>query len=154
MEPLKVLADVVEPANLGQRTRTHKYTQQTPLNRLVDAARPESATAREFAALVEGMDQGAIRSWLERWRDNDAKLAPALARSFLLEEDMPVSKDLSRMGSIGLAALDYLRSGRHPTHQWLREQRAFLDQASKLQFELRIAIAPSIRKLVDAAGSR
>jgi len=154
METLKVLADVVEPANLGQRTRTHKYTQQAPLNRLVDAARPESVTARELAALVDRMDQSAIRSWLERWRDNDAKLGPTLARSFLLEEDMPVSKDLSRMGSIGLEALDYLQRGRHPTKQWLNEQRAFLDQAGKLQFELRIAIAPSIRKLVDAAGGR
>src|SRR6266851_8039978 len=30
LEPLKILADVLYPANLGQRTRTHKYTQQTP----------------------------------------------------------------------------------------------------------------------------
>ena len=47
-EPLKTLADVVTPTTFGQRIRTHKYTQQTPLNQLVDTARPESETARDF----------------------------------------------------------------------------------------------------------
>ena len=73
LEPLKTLADVVTPATFGQRIRTHKYTQLTPLNRLVDAARPESDTAREFAALVDRMD-----------RDANANLAHALARQRLL----------------------------------------------------------------------
>jgi hexosaminidase len=154
IEPLKVLADVLEPANLGQRMKAQKYTQQTPLNRLVDAAPPESATAREFAALVARMDQDAIRGWLGLWRDNDAKLAPTIAKSFLLEEDAPLSKDLSRMGSIGLEALDYLQRGRRPPEKWLREQRGFLFQAGKLRLELRIAVTPSIQKLAEAAASR
>src|SRR5580704_17858294 len=74
VEPLRTLADVVTPATFGQRIRTHKYTQQTPLNRLVDAARPESETAREFAALVDRlndpMNRERIRTWLVAWRDN------------------------------------------------------------------------------------
>ena len=32
--PLKTLADVLEPATFGQRIRTHKYTQLTPLDRV------------------------------------------------------------------------------------------------------------------------
>src|SRR5581483_2434014 len=51
LEPLKTFADVLEPATFGQRIRTHKYNQQTPLVGLVDAVRPESDRAREFAAL-------------------------------------------------------------------------------------------------------
>ena len=152
--PLKILADVVTPATLGQRTRTHKYTQQTPLNRLVDAARPESATAREFAALVDKMDRPALRGWLELWRANDAKLQPVLANSFLLAEDAPVSEDLSRMGAIGIQALSYLDRGRRPARAWVKEQRAFLDEAGKLHQELRIAITPSIQKLVDRVGKQ
>ena len=77
-EPLKTLADVVQPATFGQRIRTHKYNQQTPLNRLVDAARPESDTARDFAALVDRMDRAQMRIWLTRWRDNDAQLKQLL----------------------------------------------------------------------------
>jgi hexosaminidase len=148
MEPLKILADVLYPANLGQRTRTHKYTQQTPLNRLVDAVRPESRTAREFAALVDRMDKPQIRAWLTLWRDNDAKLKPMLEKSFLLSEDLQVSKDLSQIASVGLEALDYLDRGKHPPAAWAAQQKVFLDNARKIRQELFIAIVPSIQKLL------
>jgi hexosaminidase len=148
-EPLKTLADVVEPATLGQRIRTHKYTQQTPLNRLVDSARPESETAREFAALV---DRATMRLFLTHWRDNDAQLKPLLERSELLREDIPVSENLSRLAAIGLQALDYLDRGERPPEVWLAQQRAFLETCKKPQAELRIAIVPSIEKLLNAAA--
>src|SRR5258708_8794583 len=148
LEPMKVLADVLYPANLGQRTRTHKYTQQTPLNRLVDAVRPESLTARDFAALVDRMDKPQIRAWLTLLRDNDAKLRPTLEKSFLLAEDVQVSKDLNQVATIGLEALDYLERGKRPPAAWLVQQKAFLDSARKIQHELFIAIVPSIQKLL------
>jgi hexosaminidase len=144
-EPLKTLADVVTPATFGQRIRTHKYTQQTPLNRLVDTVRPESETAREFAALVDRladpMNRAQIRTWLVRWRDNQAGIEPA-------------SEALGRLGEIGLQALDYLDRGESPPAAWVAEQRAFLDTLKKPQDELRIAIVPSINKLVQATVSR
>jgi hexosaminidase len=152
-EPLKTLADVVEPATFGQRIRTHKYSQQTPLNRLVDAVRPESETARHFALLVDRMDRDEIRTWLMRWRDNDAQLKPLLERSDLLREDIPVSESLSRLATIGLQALDYLERGERPPAAWLLQQRAYLGTLKKPQLELRLAIVPSIEKLVDATGS-
>ncbi len=148
VEPLKVLADVLYPGNLGQRTRTHKYTQQTPLNRLVDAVRPESRTAREFAALVDRMDKPQIRAWLTLWRDNDAKLKPIFGKSFLLTEDVQVSKDLSQVATIGLEALDYIDHGKRPPAAWLAQQKVFLENARKIRQELFIAIVPSIQKLV------
>ncbi len=147
--PLKLLADVVEPADLDPRDETGKYTQQTPLNRLVDAARAESTTARQFAALVDNMDRVRIRSWLTLWRDNDAQLEPTLRKSFLLAEDMPLSKDLNRLGAIGLEALDFIERGQHPPAAWLSEQKTFLEQAKKLHAEVRIAVVPSIEKLIE-----
>ncbi len=152
VEPLKTLADVVTPATFGQRIRTHKYTQQTPLNRLVDAARPESDTAREFAALVDRMDRAQMRTWLTRWRDNDAELKPTLEKSDLLREDVSVSEALGRLASIGLQVLDDLDRGERPTDAWLAQQRPFLDTCKKLIAELRIAIVPSIEKLLNAAA--
>jgi len=153
VEPLKTLADVVQPATFGQRIRTHKYTQLTPLDRLVDAARPESDAAREFAALVDRMDRVQMRVWLTRWRDNDAQLKPTLEKSALLTEDVPVSEMLSRLGAIGLQALDYAERGERPPDTWLVEQRAFLETLRKPQAELRLAIAPSIEKLVNLSSS-
>ena len=151
IDQLKVLADVVQPADLDPRDETNKYNQQTPLNRLVDAARSKSKTARDFAALVENMDHVQIREWLTLWRDNDAKLKPLLEKSFLLTEDIPASKDLSRLAAIGLEALDFIEHGRHPSAEWLAEHRAFLEQAKELHAEVWIAIVPSIEKLLEAA---
>jgi hexosaminidase len=151
--PLQTLADVVQPATFGQRIRTHKYTQPTPLVGLVDTARPESEVADLFAALVDRMDRDQMRIWLTRWRDNDALLQPTLEKSTLLKEDIPVSADLSRLGSIGLQSLDYLDRNQRPPESWIAQQRAFLERLKKPQADVRIAIAPSIEKLINAAGS-
>jgi hexosaminidase len=144
-EPLKTLADVVEPATFGQRIRTHKYSQQTPLDGLVDTVRPESETAREFAALADRltdpMNREQMRTWLVRWRDNRAGIEPA-------------SETLRRLGEIGLQALNYLDRNERPPDAWVAEQRSFLDTLKKPQNELRFAIAPSITKLVAATVSR
>jgi hexosaminidase len=153
VEALKTLADVVVPATFGQRIRTHHYTQLTPLNRLVDAARPESETARNFAALLDQMDIAQMRMWLTRWRDNDAWLKPVLEKSELLKEDVPVSAELSQLGSSGLEALDYLERKQRPPETWLNQQRALLETLKKPQVELRFAIAPSIAKLVNLTAS-
>jgi hexosaminidase len=139
-EPLKTLADVVTPATFGQRIRTHKYNQRTPLIGLVDTARPESDTAREFAMLVDRMDRPQLRTWLVRWRDNDARIEPSGA--------------LNHLGAIGLQALDYLDRNEHPPATWLAEQHAFLESLKKPQNEVRIAIVPSIEKLIAATASR
>jgi hexosaminidase len=152
IEPLKTFADVVTPATLGQRIRTHTYTQQTPLNRLVDAVQPESETAREFAALVDRTEGAQMRIWLARWRDNDAQLRPLLEQSELLREAVPVSENLNRLATIGLQALDYLDRGERPPDAWLAQQRAFLESCKKPQAELRLAIVPSIEKLVNATA--
>jgi hexosaminidase len=85
------------------------------------------------------MDRPQIRAWLILWRDNDAKLEPLLEKSFLLMEDIPASKDLSRLATIGLEALDGRSS----------DQRAFLEQAKKLHAEVELAIIPSIEKLIS-----
>ncbi|HEU5451472.1 MAG TPA: family 20 glycosylhydrolase, partial [Terriglobales bacterium] len=49
---LRTLADVVEPIKDYQRHNSRPYTINTPLNRLPDAARTESQTARNFALMV------------------------------------------------------------------------------------------------------
>ena len=149
---LKVLADVLEPAGLGQRVRAGTYLQDTPLNRLVDAVRPESQEAREIAALVDRQNRTQLRARLTLWRDNAVKLRPLLESSFLLKEDIPVSENLSRLGSVGLEALDFIDHHRRPARKWLAEQRSFLQQASQVHAELRLPVAASVAKLVQRAG--
>jgi len=101
---------------------------------------------------VARQDRDGMRYWLTLWRDNDAKLEPLLSKSELLAEDAPLSRDLSRLGSIGLEALESLESGRHPSAAWLADQRAFLEGAGKLRLELKLAVAAPIERLVDASA--
>jgi hexosaminidase len=151
--PLKILADVLEPVKFYARGETRPYTSFTPLNRLVDATRPESGAAREFARLLDqaSANYEEIRKQLTLWRDNQAELIPVMQRSALLQEAIPLAEDLAALATAGLEALDYVEAGKPAPQAWLDRQRALLDRAAKPRAELLIMIVPSIRKLVEAA---
>lgn len=157
---LRVLADVVEPVKeysrfAGDDTR---YNAFSPLNRLPDAAHPESSVARRFGAMVDRIiagtatpeDNGTVRMLLTTWRDNDARLAPTLQNSALLREDGPLSKTLSSVGTIGLQALDYLQGNGVAAPSWKQEQETFLKQAAQPQAELLLKVAEPVQRLVEA----
>ncbi len=150
-EPLRVLAEVVEPVKGYKRNSTHKYTSFSPLNRLVDTARPESDRARQFAELK---DAETMRRWLTRWRDNDAALEPVIAQSFLLTEIAPISQSLTKVSSIGLEALDYIAAKKAAPANWVAQQTAVLDDARKVRAELLLVIVDAVQKLVNTAAKK
>lgn len=157
---LKTLADVVEPVKDYTREQLHEAdpaTQFTPLNRLIDAARPESEQAREFRNLVDAyiaqpsQDRLAqIRASLTVWKENDAKLQPQIAQSFLLKEVAPLSSNLSAISDIGLQALNYIDQKQSAPDQWRTQSLQRIVDASKPQADLLIMIAPAVQKLVEA----
>jgi hexosaminidase len=161
---LRVLADAVEPVKDYSREELAPTpaTSATPLNRLVDAARPESATARQFSGWVDELVSGQarpgteakIRMLLGRWRDNQMELRPLLEQSFLLKDIGPLSQNLSGLGGAGLAALDYLDRGEQAPATWLSKQLALIEQTSQPQAQVLLAIAPAVEKLVKASGAQ
>ena len=162
---LKVLADVVEPVKDYQRHRTASTepTSATPLNRLIDAARPESDGARHFASLVSSLFSGKpgtpetrleIRTQLTEWRDSQESLQPLLQRSLLLKEVAPLSQNLSALGSAGLGALDCLENHDPAPDGWKANQMALIDRAKKPTAQVLLMIAPSVQKLVEACGAQ
>ncbi len=161
---LHILADAVEPTK--DYTRTEVYPQppvkRVPLNRLVDAARPESAVARHFAELVEryiasgyqdSTAEGQVRSWLVRWQGNRANLDPLLQQSFLLAEDQPLSEDLATLATAGLQALDGIRKNQPMPEAWRTEQLEVVERSMKPRANLLIMVAPSVQKLIEASGT-
>ena len=149
--PVQTLAEVVEPVKDYAREEARPYDSFTPLNRLIDAARPDSETVRRFAALVDRMTgdpevQRQIRDWLTLWRDNHARLEPVMANSALLAEDAEISKDLSAIAEAGLEALDKTHGA-----PWSAEKTALLDRAKQPKAELLLSVEPAIRKLIEAA---
>lgn len=160
IDSLKVLADIVEPVKFYTRPSTKEYTQMTPLNRLVDAARPESGRARRFRNMVEEMLADApvyrthrktIKEWLKEWRFNNQRLKPLLERSFLLREVIPVSEEAEALAEGGLQALDCVQNGHQPSLWWLDDILSLVFQPEKPKSELEIMIAPAVSNLARAA---
>ncbi len=147
IDALKVLADVTEPGALALRHHVNPdATQSTPLNRLVDAARPDSAVARHFSGLVdrylanrnEAASRSEIRQWLALWAGNDAKLEPLIARRQILKDAAPVSQVLSKIAAEALASA--------------KMNRAELEAAQKPIGDMRLAVAQAIARLIEAEG--
>ena len=161
---LKVLADVVEPVKdyTREETAPAPSTSASPLNRVVDAVRPESATARHFADAVNELlggdakpgSEARVRNLLSRWRDNQVELQPQFEKSLLLKEVAPVSQNLSALGAAGLTALDYLDRGEPAPPAWVATQLALVEQAGKAQAQLLIMVAPSVEKLIRASAGQ
>jgi hypothetical protein len=90
--------------------------------------------------------------WLTLWRDNDGKLRPTLERSSLLQEDAPVSQNLSALGAAGLQALDYLDKSQPSPDAWKTEQLAMIEQAKKPTADLLLMVAAPAQQLIEASA--
>jgi hexosaminidase len=155
---LRVLAGVVQPPRGYERQQLRNFGDFTPLNRLDDAVPPESETARIFDGIARRIAAGKAspedwqqaEQWLVLWRDNDARLQPLLARSFLTQDLAPVSRNLSQVAAIGLQALDDLKNNRTVDANQRNRNITFLDDAAKPHAVLLLMVAPSVEALVKA----
>ena len=161
---LRTFTDVVEPVKdyTREESAVVEATSLSPLNRVIDAARPESETARHFADLVNAIvagtaDAGAkqeVRTLLTAWRDNQNNLQALEDHSFLLKEIVPLSQDLSAVATTALQAVDYIDRGERPPNAWAEQQFVLLDQAQKPKAQLLLMVAPSVQKLVEASSGQ
>ena len=163
---LQVLADVAEPVKIYQREKTAReanivLTSADPLNRMIDAAAPESEASRVFSKEVDELVGGnfkdkvleaEVRAQLMLWKANDAELALALAKSSLLIELAPLSQNLANLGSAGLEALDFIDRGQRADDGWKSRQMAVIEQAKIFKADLLLPIVTAIQKLVDAVA--
>src|SRR5262249_11470975 len=159
---LETLVDVVEPVKGYSRYElaASEPTALTPLNRLIDAAPPESLEARRFAALVDGFVSGRIRPGMEAeirarlraWRDNDVLFRALAETSGLLQEALPLSHDLSALGASGLEALDYLDRGQRAPEAWKSQQLAVVQGAIQPRAQVMLVVAGPVQKLIQASA--
>lgn len=140
---VKTLADVSEPGALGLRHHVNpNYAQDTPLNRFVDAVRPDPPVARHFNELVDrylanrndAATRDEIRRWLALWAANDAKLRPLIGGRAILRDAAPVSSTLAKVAAQALG----------------NSSGADLEAAQKPIGEVHLAVAPAIAKLIAA----
>jgi hexosaminidase len=160
VEPLRVLADAVEGLGLGPRARAGKYTSLTPMNRLADAARPESEGVRameQAAAKVAANPKGSVadaallRREFARWAANDARFRELAAESGLLTELLPLSRDLAALGKAGLRLLNALEKGEALPAAWRAGQTKEIARMEKPAAEVSLAATRPVRVLLKGA---
>ena len=159
--PLRMLTDVLEPLKGYRRGRTRAYSRFTPLNRLVDAARPESAQARGFGASVdEYLASGGsaadelhrlIEEQLMSWRDNHPAVVTIAAFSTMLPEAESLSAQLRTTAEVGLDALRDIDADAPTGDREHTARLSMLERADTPRGALRLMVVEHVRRLVDAA---
>ncbi len=161
VEPLRLLADASESAVIDVRRGARKYSSGIPLNRLVDAVRPESESIRRLEQAAENTARGSggpaelaeLKAAFTAWAENNRRLEP-LAGTALIEELEPLSKNLSKAGAIGLGALGYLERGAEPPAGWIGQQSRTLDAMATPSAEVTLAAVRPVKTLLEALAHR
>jgi hexosaminidase len=143
----------VKDYNRGRRA---KFTSLTPLNRLVDAARPESDEARTFGRLVDALladpaksvSRDAIAARLRQWQD-DARDVQAAMGAPLLQDAAPIAQHVALVSSIGLRALDALQ--KKTPLSLTAEESDGLARAAAPVADVLLMVAPAVKRLADGA---
>ena len=157
------MADVIEPVKEYKRHfQGKKYTTKTPLNRLVDAAKPESEVARKFNLEVEKLltkiktrqaakaDVDAVTAQLWQWHENHGKLKEEFISNPNLTEYYDLSESLATITAIGIEAINFLQTGKNPPAGWAETQQKLLTEARKPVGQAELALVNAIEKLVKA----
>jgi hexosaminidase len=160
VEPLRVLADASEARGLGTGRRAKDTG--TPLNRFVDAARPESETVRHLELLARKVatarradpaDLATLRAAFSVWAANDVHFQATAQDNALLEEVKPLSKDLSTLGAMGLDILSYLGSGKRVRPGWVSTRTRELTRMQRPNAEVLLAGTRPVKILLDVLAN-
>ena len=155
-EALWVLSTVLHEDQLFNRMAIYKpelYT-TTPLDRMVDAAAPESSVVIRFGRDVDQwiesddiQSKDRLVSMLEIWEGNHKKLAPAFESSEQAGEVRIHSAHLAALSSLGLAAIE------DPASLESREEELaeLFIMAAEANGGTILAITQDVQKLVESA---
>ncbi len=150
------LVDLLEPVKEYNRGRGAGITSLMPLVGVVDAARPESNAGRAFGLRVDALLADPAREagreqmadTLRRWQD-DARAVKGEMGSPLLRDAAPLADAWQSVAEIGLRALDAF-ARRAPLTLTADEEQA-LAAAQKPVADVSLAVAPAVKRLVDAS---
>lgn len=163
INPLRMFASVLEPVGFGERYQAQHTSQLTPLNRLIDAVRPDPPTKHRIEFLVNeflkdpSQHPDEKRSLTLAFKGLEM-VAPAIqeqiAASPLLAEDATLrAQQLSELAKIGPDAVSYLAGGTAPAG-WKQSSLAAIDAAQKPSGMVRFVFLGPLRQLVNAVPDR
>jgi hexosaminidase len=170
---LQTLAAVAEPVKEYKRNfQGFKYTTETPLNRLVDAAPAESEVARRFGATVDSLmasqpvlaglvptvapmpltptargQLAHLRQQVQQWQQASQALTPLFVVAPTLGEYAPLAAQLATVATLLAQRLSQLESGQPVLPAWQAEAKTQLDAAQKPVGQAELALIKAARKL-------
>lgn len=156
--PLRTLVDVVEPLKYYTRGQYRDFTQYSPYTRVMDAARADQKTAREFRRLVSDfLKDGAkdtacsqkILEQLELWAKNHEKLLPIIAASPILKEIEPLSENLLDCSQAGLLLMEGITDKVTLTKGQLSEFESLFVESKKQIAQVELMILPAFVELLN-----
>jgi len=133
-----------------------------PLVKLVDAVVPDPPFRRQFSAQVDSLMQDApkfasadeLSKTFQTWRDMGPGFGALVMNAPVLASASSRVLELQKLGSGGLEALEFLRSGRSAPDEWRNAQLALVQQAETPDSSLlKLPWLSSYRMLVLAAAN-
>ena len=159
IEPLPILASVLEPVSFHERAHIEHPNQLTPLNQLIDALPPDPPSRHNLEVLVRAYLQDPPTRFEEEtelivnfkaWIGAEPGILRFMARSPTLALAESRAQQLTRLGTVGMEAISYLSSGLPAAAGWKAQQLAVLDEAEKPQALVRFTMIKPLRDLVGA----
>jgi len=159
IDPLPIMASVLEPVTFNERAHMQHPNQLTPLNLVVDALPPDPPSRHNFELLVRAylqdpatrlQEQTELTTYFKAWIAAEPGILHLMAASPRLAQAESRAHQLTLLGTTGLEAVSYLSSGLPAAAGWKAEKLAGLDAAEKPQALVRFTVIKPLRDLVGA----
>jgi hexosaminidase len=159
IDPLHVLASVLEPVTFHDRAHQQHPNQLTVLNQLIDALPPDPPSRHNFELLVRAylqnratrtQEETELNTNFKTWIAEEPGILRLMAGSPTLALAEVRAQQLTVLGATGIQAISYLSSGLAAPAGWKAQQLALLDEADKPQALVRFTVIKPLRDLINA----
>ncbi len=155
VKPIKMLVDILEPVKDYKRhSMGVKYTQFSPYTRVVDAARADAQTARNFnelvSVLIDSRD-GSVTSFLlgqlAFWKTGLPELKDQIKRNPILLEVMPHAESLQTICDLMPEMIGSVFSGDKVDQEIIDKANAFIKGNTVRHGQAELMIVEGFEKL-------
>ncbi len=164
IDAMRVFASILEPVSFGERYEGQHTSQLTPLNRLVDAVRPDPPSRYEVQVLVHALlenpsqhsdEKHQLEAAFSAWKAAAPKVQQRVTASPLLTEDAAArAQQFAQLAEIGSQALAYLAGASSAPTGWKQNSLTVLDNAKKPGGLVRFTVLGPLRDLVNAVQEK
>jgi len=130
--------------------------QSAPLIRAADIAWVDPSekwkfrkNVTEFLQTKSPASEMAVRDQLMVWSKNYDQLKPLFESTPVAKEIVQHSKNLSALSIVCLQAMDFLKTGKKPGEQWLKDQQKLLESAKGNYGDVELSVLPEMNALIS-----